>query len=280
MATERELRSELVTKARNRIGETNATTAIAYNKIKKDKRGALSYNSPTCSAFMSCILDEAGDNKIGAIEAYIPWFINEAKSHGAIIVPKTDPVYAGDLCIFDWLNDSTRDHIAVVAEVNGGRIKTIEGNMSTTDKVGTRDFSQTWSQVEYYLRLDWSAIATKELDRLIVDGIFGKKSILRSQDYFNTYMDGIVSAQLKSSARYVPSVDTRYWKFVRYSRYGSDVVRAIQKLVGAIVDGKFGRDTAGCMQKFLIAKGFTVKYDKIMGPQTVKAWQAYLNTVM
>ncbi len=42
----------------------------------------------------------------------------------------------------------------------------------------------------------------------------------------------------------------------------------------------FGKGTAGRMQLFLIAKGFTVKYDKVMGPQTVRAWQAYLNTVI
>ena len=43
----------------------------------------------------------------------------------------------------------------------GNKIVSIEGNMSTSNKVGIRTFDKDWVFVEYYISLAWSKIATK-----------------------------------------------------------------------------------------------------------------------
>ena len=57
------------------------------------------------------------------------------------------------------------------------------------------------------------------------------------------------------------------------------MVRALQKLVGATIDGYMGKNTVKALQKFLNNKGFNAgKVDGYMGEKTVKAWQKYLNS--
>lgn len=108
---------------------------------------------------------------------------------------------------------------------------------------------------------------------LSVDGSFGPDTVRRTQQYFGTVMDGIVSNQPMSNKKYLYSAYSGSWEF-KNSGYGdgSNVARAMQKLFGCTQDGWFGQDSVRHMQKFL-----GVTQDGSMGPATTKAWQTWLN---
>ena len=108
---------------------------------------------------------------------------------------------------------------------------------------------------------------------LSVDGSFGPSTVRRTQQYFGTTMDGIISYQPASNKQYLYSAYEGCWQFLN-SGYGagSNVVRAMQRHFGATVDGWFGKDSVIHMQKYL-----GVTQDGSMGPDTVRAWQTWLN---
>lgn len=113
---------------------------------------------------------------------------------------------------------------------------------------------------------------------LTVDGYWGKKTTAASQKLLKTVQDGIVSSQPVTCKRYLLNCSAESWKFVSSKALGSEMVRALQKLVDAAEDGKCGNRTVSALQKFLrkheLYKG---KIDGYMGILTVKAWQSYVN---
>lgn len=110
--------------------------------------------------------------------------------------------------------------------------------------------------------------------KLAVDGSWGKATTTMAQKVLGTYADGVVSNQPASNKKYLPNCSATSWQF-KTSGYGagSSVVRAIQRLVGADVDGYFGRQTVMALQKFL-----GVSVDGSCGHKTVSAWQKWLNS--
>ena len=110
-------------------------------------------------------------------------------------------------------------------------------------------------------------------DALAVDGSWGQATTRIAQKVLGTTVDGIVSNQPMTNKQYLPRCSTYSWEFKSSGyRGGSELVRAIQRLVGAKVDGYFGKNTVKALQKYL---GVTV--DGYCGEQTVKAWQKWLN---
>lgn len=111
-------------------------------------------------------------------------------------------------------------------------------------------------------------------EKLAVDGSFGPATVRRTQAYFGTVVDGIVSYQPESNRKYLYSAYAGCWQFLK-TGYGpgSDMVRAMQRRFGAAVDGWAGRDTVLHMQAFL-----GVAQDGSMGSKTVSAWQSWLNS--
>lgn len=59
---------------------------------------------------------------------------------------------------------------------------------------------------------------------------------------------------------------------------GSAMVKALQKLIGAKVDGWFGKESVKALQRFLNKHGYNLVVDGYMGKKTVMAWQQYLNS--
>lgn len=117
-------------------------------------------------------------------------------------------------------------------------------------------------------------------DLINVDGIWGKDTTLKTQKVFKTIVDGIISKQNVNSKQYLQNVSETSWQFVESNKAtGSNLIRAIQKLVKADVDGKCGRGTIKAMQNFLNRNGFSVgKVDGYMGEKTVRGWQNYINS--
>lgn len=110
--------------------------------------------------------------------------------------------------------------------------------------------------------------------KIAVDGSWGKATTSLAQRVLGTSVDGIVSNQPLVNKKYLPNCYTGSWEF-KSSGYkaGSAMVRALQRMVGASVDGYCGPNTVKCLQKYL-----GVSVDGYCGPATVKAWQTHLNS--
>lgn len=113
--------------------------------------------------------------------------------------------------------------------------------------------------------------------KLKVDGYFGTATVKATQKMLKTEIDGIVSRQPKANKKYLVRAVDGVWKFTDDYKGGSLMVKALQKKVGATVDGYMGKNTVKAMQKYLNKKGYDLSVDGYMGPATVKAWQKYLN---
>lgn len=120
---------------------------------------------------------------------------------------------------------------------------------------------------------------TPEKEQLAVDGSFGPACVRRTQQYFGVSVDGIVSNQPVSNKKYLSAAYTGCWEFKSsgYSQ-GSNMVRALQAFVGCAQDGWCGKTTVMTLQQLLTnLKYYSGVIDGSMGPETVKAWQRYLN---
>lgn len=111
-------------------------------------------------------------------------------------------------------------------------------------------------------------------NKMKVDGSWGQATTKALQKILGTKQDGIVSNQPTINRKYLYSASSTSWQFKKtgYSA-GSNMIRALQKLIGAKVDGWFGKNSVITLQRFL-----KVKADGSMGPATVRALQKYINS--
>ena len=119
-----------------------------------------------------------------------------------------------------------------------------------------------------------------QVEKLTVDGTWGKDTTMKSQQVLGTTVDGKISNQSTKCKKYLTNASTSSWEFKLFGyKSGSQLIKAIQKLVGASVDGICGQGTIKAMQSFLRKKGYyTGETDGYMGTMTVKAWQKYINS--
>ncbi len=114
-------------------------------------------------------------------------------------------------------------------------------------------------------------------EKLTVDGRWGVNTTKETQRFLKTIVDGIVSRQPASNRKYLKNAFTDSWQFTSNYKGGSAMIKALQRLIGAKVDGFFGKESVKALQRFLNKHGFNLKVDGYMGPDTVCAWQRYLN---
>ena len=115
--------------------------------------------------------------------------------------------------------------------------------------------------------------------KLAVDGSWGQATTKALQKILGTKQDGIVSNQPTINRKYLYSASSTSWQFKKTGyRAGSNMIRALQKFIGAKTDGWFGKGSVMALQKFLNGKGYKLSVDGSMGPATVKAWQQYINS--
>lgn len=106
-----------------------------------------------------------------------------------------------------------------------------------------------------------------------VDGKWGSATTRKAQKVFKTTVDGIVTDQYKCYENENPGLIAFEW-LDNPSDYGSELIRAIQKKVGANIDGHIGPETIKKMQKWL----GTVQDSCVSNPSdVVKAFQKWLN---
>lgn len=159
--------------------------------------------------------------------------------------------------------------------------------------IGHKDVANTSCPGRYYPRLkELYELAEKyykgeekkeepKKDTLVVDGIFGAKSVLALQEWLASYKDGVISSQLKAQAKYFPALIA-----VTYGDQGSVCIERLQKKIGLKgddIDGFLGRNTIKALQNYLIKNKYDVgKHgaDGYFGSDSAKAMQRFLNDNM
>jgi surface antigen len=128
-----------------------------------------------------------------------------------------------------------------------------------------------------YIHQGFIIIGDWHNDVLTPDGTWGKNTTIYTQIFLGTKADGIVSKQPKGNKKYLPAVSTASWEFKLIGATGSAMIKALQKVIGAGIDGKFGKKSVAALKAYLKKKGYTVSSSKKLEAIDVKSWQKYLN---
>lgn len=111
--------------------------------------------------------------------------------------------------------------------------------------------------------------------KLDVDGNGGYNTVLDMQHALGTPEDGIISGQSPDCEEYLWAMIAVTW-----SGEGSQMVEALQRKIGAHVDGTWGPETSKKLQEYLINKGYSCGScgaDGFFGHDSVRALQQCLN---
>lgn len=200
---------------------------------------------------------------------------------------KNNPI-VGDQIFFCNSTKSKVVHTGLVYDVDYKYVYTIEGNTSSASgvvanggAVEKKKYKLSYSRIHGYGRPKYdkqTLIESSTKDLLVVDGDWGKATTKACQKLLGTTQDGIVSGQSTSNKKYLLSVSTTSWEFTNKKSTGSSMIRALQRLIGADVDGQFGKKSVIALQKYLKNEGYYKgAIDGKCGKQTVKALQTFLN---
>lgn len=195
---------------------------------------------------------------------------------------------AGDQIFFT--DGTSIYHTGLVYKVDDSKVYTIEGNTSDVNyvdgnggKVCKKSYPLNASYIAGYGRpkydtttIDVPVEEEKKEDKkhiIDVDGKWGEDTTTKAQEVFGTTVDGIVTDQYKCYEKENPGLISFEW-LDNPSSYGSELIRAIQKKVGANVDGHIGPETIKKMQAYF----GTIQDGYISNPSdVVKTFQKWLN---
>lgn len=240
---------------------------------------------PFCAMGVSYIMDAVKQACAGLPTASVPT-LNSGASKAGIIIPDKRKAIPGDLVIFDWANVSgPNDHVGFV-EINYGSsgLQTVEFNTTGPDgrSGSVARKVRSWDVVQCIVRPPWSKGETGGIGdylpgKLAEDGYWGRATTVALQVHFGTPVDGIVSSQDAYWKSRNPGLGTG-WEWVK-SAEGSQLMIAMQKVLGVKPDGLFGPKTANALIKRFKASSGAALYDgRLDGPSvTIKAMQKALN---
>lgn len=269
-----------------------------YTKYARDLDEINFYNGPKngyawCDVFVDwCFVEAFGKER--ALEllcqpekstgAGCGFSMNFYKAHNQFY---TEPK-AGDQIFFT--DGSSIYHTGLVYKVDNSKVYTVEGNTSDVNyvdgnggKVCKKSYSLNLSNIAGYGRPKYDKttievdVEEKEEEAnkhiIDVDGKWGEDTTKKAQEVFNTTVDGMVTDQYACYKSQNPGLISFEW-LDNPSDYGSELIRAIQKKVGANVDGHIGPNTIKKMQAWL----GTVQDGCVSNPSdVVKAFQKWLN---
>ena len=189
MATEQELRNELVSTAAYYLGTKQGSAQHKniidiFNQVKPDG-WAMTYSAYWCAAFASaCAIEAFGISKA---EKYFPLSANcgtivtKAKKMGIFVEDDSYTPRAGDWILYDW-DDSGKgdnvggpDHVGIVEDVSRSKIVVIEGNYSKAVK--ERILSVNGRYIRGFVTPKYSTMAgskKKTVEQLAQEVIAGK----------------------------------------------------------------------------------------------------------
>ncbi len=189
----------------------------------------------------------------------------------------------GDIVFFHWTNSKSSwvpecyslDHVGIIEKVNAdGTYTTIEGNTGSSNNGEVMRRTRYAYQISCAGRPDYKVekVVKKKIDE---DGRWGVETTKRAQEVFGTPVDGKISNQNKKYAEKNTGLlaTTFEWK-TKPNKKGSQLIKAIQKKVGAKVTGIMDTDTIKSMQKWL-----KTPVDGFCGnpSQMIRAFQKWLN---
>lgn len=187
-------------------------------------------------------------------------------------------------------NKGDEYHTGIVVGFDGTYVHTVEGNTGygqgySSGAVLRRTYRRNDSAITGYGVPKWSLaggaeVATEQTNtykatgKLEVDGYLGVQSITFWQETMGTPVDGNISGQYAGNRAYIPNLVAVVFD---NDADGSLLVKAIQRKVGADVDGIIGPQTVRCIQAWLNKHGYDLVVDGVLGPITAKAIQQSLN---
>ena len=244
----------------------------------------LKYSDEWCDGFVSAVAWQAGAYDLIGAECGVERHVELFKRMGiwnedGSIIPN-----AGDVIVFNWddstqPNDGDSDHIGYVEKVESGQIVCIEGNMH--ECVGRRYIEIAWGYIRGFAQPKYSSGGNpqpiepknnRDGGKLDVDGYAGWNTVTDMQHALGTYEDGVISGQSSNLEQYTWAVVAK-----EFGYGGSQMVRALQRLVGASEDGYWGSETSTQLQRYLVSKGYQVVVDGYFGTESVSALQRCIN---
>lgn len=227
---------------------------------------------PYCAMFVSWVLNKAGQACAGFPGAYCPTILATARRAGLAVAYKS--ARPGDIVFFDW-DGGVTDHVGIIELNKSSYYQTIEGNTGNGQVLRrTRSLSTVCGVIRPHYTAgtakpttDATKPITSKPKKLDVDGAVGVKTVTRWQQIMGTTVDGIISGQSEWNRPYLPAVYA-----IDYRGGGSQLVKAVQRVVGAAVDGYLGPETVRKLQARL-----GVEQDGYLGKVTAKALQRRLN---
>lgn len=117
----------------------------------------------------------------------------------------------------------------------------------------------------------------KRAGKLTLTGDWNKTTTARLQQFLNTPIDGEIWRQNARNKKYLTCAGSGWiFKLANFGA-GSPVIRALQKMTGASVDGIAGRNTALKLQQYLNSRGYYLRLTGIADTLTAAMLQLYLN---
>lgn len=230
---------------------------------------------PYCAMGASWVFDQAKVSCYGFPGAYCPTMLNVAKSNGAVLSNKKN-AQPGDIIYFNW-DGGVVDHVGFCEINQGSYVQTIEFNTGNGEVLRR---TRNWNTIEAVVRPQYDGVSVPNptptpttAGKIDEDGWWGPKTTLRLQEYLGTTKDSVISGQNSGDFKAVNKggLQTNTWKI---GNGGSQVIRALQKKIGANADGYFGKNSCIALQKYL----GTVTDGYISGPSAVvRALQRKLN---
>lgn len=219
-----------------------------------------------CSSLVIHCLREAGFDTGSA--TYTGNLSDNLTKRGWTRLPANGNPQPGDIL----LNDV--HHVAVY--LGGGKLAqaSISERGTAYGRAGDQTGRETNIRAYYsypwdcYLRYQ-QASANNNPGRLAVDGLAGRATISRWQEIMGTPVDGVVSGQVIPDGR---TYGRPNLLCVTYGGQGSALIRAVQRVVGAVPDGLYGPDS---IRRTQIRLG--VDPDCWFGYATARALQERLN---
>ena len=206
-------------------------------------------------------------------------FIEKAKGYGLQI--SSTPTLGG---IMVWEGKgSLAGHVAIVERIDSNnQIFTSESayggsafyNKTRYNCNGNWDMGSNYSFRGCIVNPSNPSPTPTPTHKIAEDGIWGVDTTKKAQEVFGTPIDGIVSNQYKYYASKNPGLLSSTFDWKTNPKGGSNLIYAIQKLVGTSADGFIGTGTIKAMQRYFgTPVDGKVSYPSMM----VKAFQHYLN---
>ena len=173
---------------------------------------------------------------------------------------------------YGWDAQIAQASIDERGRATGGAAGDQTGNETNIKNIYT--YSRGWDCILRYGGSGSNGVNPSTM-KLAVDGMGGPATVRAWQASLGTLQDGVISGQCYDSWQYFPAMNAVTWE-----RTGSQLIREVQRKVGAGVDGYWGPETSYCIQNFLIEHGFSVGAegaDGYFGTSSVKGLQTSLN---